>query len=318
MLMLSRVVLIAIMVAAALAIAAGLLMIFLSSGEGRYATTASTLTTSGNESRIITILSSLTGAEESLRTRAGEVIIEGDIVVEADEFAPFSPRTTVHYKTYTVEKYVLRFRPGIVGEADGLVQFRGDGKLELMEYSVKAENIFEFEVECCEPCYASFSHEGSMSRKISDVIVFGNMTRSGELVSIKIQLAECPDCLICEHDAGTRSFKAAVYVPCTGTNVTQAKSEPLDLWMNPRDIEVVLISADPPFSFNKGLQKRSVNVKVNTNDMMMLTSKGLIAGSEVRLPSFEIPIPTPSEAPKGGLNLIYSGEITFHAQIPGK
>jgi len=50
--------------------------------------------------------------------------------------------------------------------------------------------------------------------------------------------------------------------------------------------------------------------------MMMLMSRGLIASSEIHLPSFEIPAPMSPETPKGGFNLIYSGEIIFHAPKP--
>ena len=175
-----------------LAIATGFSIWFILSGEGRCATITSASTTSGNESLITMILSSPARTGESLKPPAGEVMIEGDIAIETDEMVPFSPQTNVHYKTYTVEKYILRFMPKIIGEIGGLKQFRGSGKLELIEYSVKAENVFEFEIECCEPCYARFSYEGSIGGKIYDVVVFGNMTHSGELVNIKIQLAECP------------------------------------------------------------------------------------------------------------------------------
>ena len=84
----------------------------------------------------------------------------------------FSSQTNVRYKTHTVEKYVLRFMAKIIGDLGGLEQFRGSGKLELIEYSVETENVFKFEIKCCEPCYAKFSHEGSIGRKIYNVIVF--------------------------------------------------------------------------------------------------------------------------------------------------
>ncbi|HDH07339.1 MAG TPA: carboxypeptidase regulatory-like domain-containing protein, partial [Thermoproteales archaeon] len=252
--------------------------------------------------------------ERDITVSGSSVIIKGSIVIVADKTIPYgTPNTLYHYKTRTEEKYILEFTPEIVGESDGLKQFKGSGKLKVSKYVVKAENTFMFNIPCCNPCEAKYIIELSMDEKVVDVVVFGNMTSKGELVSIKIMLAKCPDCLICQHNAGTMYTILNFSMPCINKDFRQFKSESKDAWMTPRDIEIVLLTVDPPFYFNKGLQRRTVNIKLNSNDMMMLTSKGLILGTQLTL-SNQTGLPQlPSQPPEMAGELVFTGEIVFYA-----
>ena len=149
--------------------------------------------------------------------------------------------------------------------------------------------------------------------KFGNPIIFKAMYECKSFHTIKIMLDNCPDCLVCQHSAGTMTTITNVSMPCFDVEINQVKSESKDAWMTLRDIEVVLISVTPPFSFNKGFQRRIVNIKLNTNDMMMLTSKGLILGTQLTL-SNQTGLPQlPSQPPEMAGELVFTGEIVFYA-----
>lgn len=229
--------------------------------------------------------------------------LEADLTITASGQKMIAKGLLYTFKTIVHEKYTLSFTYHIVNETkDGFKYFEGKGVIIIHEYSVDALNIFEAKGK---GVYykTELKITGSFS-KIVNVTVAGRI-RSNELVDLYVYPGGNTSALFCDPSGGTTLMHVIIETPVTSTE--QKKTFVSGVLMYPRDITVVVASTSP--RIDKTEQTLSVSFTLNSDDLLMLNTKGILSGGTATLRQM---IPEGEKIPQmtlGPENLQFSGTL---------